>query len=287
MAMPKKPPLNASRFTDMFGERLYKRGLRRGRDQERNERIGWFNKKARNSKRAQGLAIKLSNCRPKHRCNSAACPECASAGQELLAKMAARFIKKNAGTGTVVFVTVTPADGLIKPGQLSVLGHERAVRRWRDRLGNSGVTWFVGATDLSFNEDKNGTYQYWSLHFHGLAVTMNIKKLKKRLKAQFPNKTKIILRAVKVEKWDGRKKALRYLLKPDFVRRVSTKGSRYDKETGTTRKCQTTSKQRLTSGQKKELLKLLDQVGIQGRLLMKKCQPINRITTGPELRLSK
>ena len=232
------------------------------------------------------LAEKLDRCRPKHRCKSAACPECATAGQRLIAGVARRFLKEQNGDGTkIVCVTIIPADGMIKPGKLDKAEHERAIRRWKEKLGKAGVTWFVGATDISLNEQKQGRYKRrWSEHIHGITVIKNPRKLKKKLRMQFP-KTEAIPRPVKGVEWDGDKKALLYIDKPDFQRRIATDDAqRYDKKTGTIRSCGDTVTQPLKAKQKRELLIYLDDIGMQGRLLMRWCQLLN-VKDGPTIML--
>ena len=90
--------------------------------------------------------------------------------------------------------------------------------------------------------------------------------------------------------WDGDKRALRYILKPNFWRRVATDDAeQFDKKAGITRSCRATDKQRLRSKQKKELLVHLDEIGMQSRLLFRCCQLINVGGTKPtiDLRLPK
>jgi hypothetical protein len=123
------------------------------------------------------------------------------------------------------------------------------------------------------------------VHFYGITVTKTPKKLKRSLKALFP-KTKAISRPVRIEEWDGNRKALRYLLKPNFWRRIATNDAeRYDKKTGTTRECRDTDQQHLRSRQKRELVLYLDDIGMQARLLLKWCQIVNRKEKGARIEL--
>jgi len=253
---------------------------------EREDLVAWIRKKGKKSQACIDLADELDNCRPKHRCKSPACPECATAGQRLVAAATRQFLKAQANGDTIVCVTVVPADGIIKPGKLNKADHELAIRRWKEKLGKAGVTWFVGATDLSFNEHKQAKRKpRWSEHFFGITATSDPKKLKQSLKNVFP-KTKAIPRPVKVKAWDGNKKALRYILKPNFWRRIANDyAQRHNKKTGTTRLCRATDKQYLKSKQKRELLVHLDNIGIQSRLLMRWCQLVNKKPGGSTIKL--
>ena len=280
-----RPPSNPSKFADMLDKGMYATGSK-GEElkSEREDLVAWLRKKGKRSQACLDLADKLDPCRPKHRCQSAACPECVAAGQRLVAAATRQFLKAQANGGTIVCVTVVPADGMTKPGQLNKADHELAIRRWKGKLGKAGVTWFVGATDLSFNEHKQGKRKpRWSEHIYGITVTRDPKKLKKMLRGQFP-KTNAIPRPVKVKEWDGDKKALRYILKPNFWRRIANdNGQRYNKKTGTTRLCRATDKQYLKSKQKRELLIHLDNIGIQSRILMRWCQLLNKKSSGPTI----
>jgi hypothetical protein len=250
---------------------------------EREDVVAWLRKKGKKSQACLDLADKVDQCRPKHRCKSPACPECATAGQRLVAAATRQFLKAQANGGTIVCITVVPADGMTKPGKLNKADHELAIRRWKGKLGKAGVTWFVGATDLSFNEHKQAKRKpRWSEHIYGITVTRDLKKLKRALKDLFP-KTKAIPRPVKVKEWDGDKKALRYILKPNFWRRIANDyAQRYDKEPRTTRTCRDTDKQPLKSKQRRELLLHLDDIGMQSRLFFRHCQMVKK-PDGPRI----
>ncbi len=86
----------------------------------------------------------------------------------------------------------------------------------------------------------------------------------------------MIPRPVKVQEWDGKKRPIRYMLKPEFWRRIGTDdGERFDKANGEQRSCRATDKQPLRSSQKRELLLHLDQIGLQGRLVMRWLQIVH------------
>jgi hypothetical protein len=284
--MSKAPP-NPSRFGDMLTEKLYATGTKGQKlKAKREDLVNWLHKKGKEDHQCLSLADKLEACTKRHRCHSAACSECAHSAQRLIAKVTWRFLKSHSNEGTTVCVTVAPADGCINPGELEQGIHQRAIRRWKEKLGKAGIGWFIGATDLSFNEHVEERYEpHWSLHFYGITVTRNPEKLKRKLLQQFP-KSDPIPRPIKVMEWNGSKKALRYLLKPNFWRRVATdEAKRHNKDTGTTRSCRATEKQRLRSRHKRELLNHLDEIGSQNRLLFRWCQIINVKEKGPTITL--
>lgn len=279
-------PFNPAKFADMLDKGNYATGPKGDKlKSEREKLVVWLRKKGKGKQACIDLADKLDRCKPKHRCQSPACPKCAAAAQRLVAKVTRRFLKEQDGDGTkVVCVTIIPADGMVEPGGLDAAEHGCAIRRWKEKLAKGGVEAFVGATDVSFNEDKQSRHEpMWSQHIYGITVTKRLGRLKRKLKKQFP-KTDEIRRPVKVAKWDGDKKALRYILKPNFWRRIETdNGQRHDKKTGTKRSCRDTDTQPLKSKQKRELLVYLDRVGMQGRLLMRWCQLLNAKSTGPTI----
>ena len=275
-------PFNPARFTDIIKEddyRVWTSGV--ALRKERVELIDWLRKKYKNKQPCQALAKKLEACKRGARCKSPACPECSAAARDLVTEVARKFLKEKAKTATIACVSIVPADGIVAPGQLSLAQHQRNVRRWKDALGRAGVTWFVGGSDWSFNEHDEDRYpRHISHHFYGFAATTDLDDLKKRLQTQFP-KTDVIPRPVKVQEWDGKKKPIGYMVKSKFFRRIgSDEGQRFNKTNGNNRSCRATDKQPLRSSQKRELLLHLDQIGLQGRLMLRWLQILHLGTAG-------
>jgi hypothetical protein len=237
---------------------------------ERKKLVTRLRKKANGKQAAIQLADKLEGCKPQARCKSAACPECSYAARQLVTQVTRRFLKEQPSSDTIVCLSIVPADGASKPGNLTPDQHARNVRRWKEALGRAGVTWFIGGSDWSFNEHDEDRYPgHWSHHLYGFAATTDLEELKKALQRQFP-KTDVIPRPVKVQPWDGKKRPIRYMLKPEFWRRIGTdEGERFDKASGEKRSCRATDKQPLPSSRRRELLLHLDQIGLQGRLVMR------------------
>jgi hypothetical protein len=189
-------------------------------------------------------------------------------------------LKIHPGGGELVCVTVAPFDGIAHPGHLSPANHERLARRCRERLDAAGVEWFVGAFDWSRNEHRDALYQpHWLEHFHGFTATTDRKALKQSLLKQFPA-TLAILRPVKVRPWDGKIEAIRYMVKPDFHRRIGV-DTALRGHGSTERVCRDTDKQPLRASEKRELAPFLTRVGFQGRLLLKQVQFTKLKGSGP------
>jgi hypothetical protein len=276
------PAFNPARFTDIIKEedyRVWTSGV--ALRKERTGLIDWLRKKYKHKPACQDLAEKLYLCKRNARCKSPACPECSTAAQDLVTEVARQFLKEKAKTATIVCVSIVPADGITNPGQLSPAQHQRNIRRWKEALGRAGVTWFIGGSDWSFNEHQDDRYRpHWSHHFYGLTIAPDPEDLKKRLQAQFP-KTDSTPRPVKVQAWDGNKEAIDYMMKPEFNRRIgSDEGQRFNKDKGENRSCRATDKQPLKSSQKRELLLHLDQIGLQGRLILRWLQILHLGTAG-------
>jgi hypothetical protein len=111
------PRLNAGSFSDALTEKYYaqKSAKHKKLERKRQKLVNWLRKKAKNNEHAQELADKIETCRPKHRCKSGACPECADAAQRLFAKAARRYLKGKSG---IACVTIVPADGTTNRGGL-------------------------------------------------------------------------------------------------------------------------------------------------------------------------
>jgi hypothetical protein len=243
----------------------------------RQHRVDWLRKKFKDDQPCQTLAHKLDVCKRETRCKSAACPECAYAARQLLTATIKKYLSDQAEAGNnIACVSIVPADGIVTPDQLSLAQHQRNIRRWKEALGRAGVTWFVGGSDWSFNEHQDDRYpKHISAHFYGFTATTDLEDLKKKLQHQF-TKTDAILRPVKVQEWDGKKRPIRYMMKAKFFRRIgSDEGQRFNKDKGENRSCRSTDKQPLKSSQRRELLLHLDQIGLQGRLVLRWLQIVN------------
>jgi hypothetical protein len=257
MSSAPTPRFNPGRLDDLLDEKSYRRGRKAGAHYQRKRRLARLRKST--GRRATALADRIDGCRPKHRCRSPACPECGLPAHALSLKAIRRFLRRHRRQGEhIVCVTIVPADGTTRPKQLSKADHARNVRRWKDALARAGVTWFVGATDWSFNTHVEDRYKpHWSEHFHGFTATDDVKDLKRKLRKQFPG-TDVVPRPVKVVPWDGNDDAIRYALKATFGRRIaSDDGQRHGKH-GKRRKCRATDKQPLTRKQERQLLLHLD-----------------------------
>jgi hypothetical protein len=263
---------NPGQITGLLDENSYRRGRKAGAHDQRKERV--VRLRRGKGQRAKALTDQLDGCRPKHRCLSPTCPECGAAANAASLKAIRSFLDNHHHHHgeQIVVVSVVPADGEIAPGELNAAQHARNIRRWKQALGRAGATWFIGATDWSYNTHVEHRYKSrWIEHFHGFTATHDVKDLKRKLRKQFPA-TDAIPRPVHVKQWDGNDDAIRYALKATFWRRIaSDNGQRYSKH-GKRRKCRATDKQPLTRKQERQLLLHLDQLGLQGRFVLRWAQ---------------
>jgi len=124
---------NPARLIDQIDESFYpvpgwsEKGTELNR--EREARVDSLRKKYKDDAPSLALADKLEGCKPKARCKSPACPECAYAATRLLTPVIKKYLDDQTEAGnTIVCVSVVPADGMTKPGQLSAAQHQRNVR---------------------------------------------------------------------------------------------------------------------------------------------------------------
>jgi hypothetical protein len=95
---------NPARLNDQVEETLYAPtsdfgpGPRLKR--ERNDLIDWQRKKCKDDKSSLALAEKLETCKPKARCKSPACPECAYATKQWLTSIIKKYLVNKAKEAT-------------------------------------------------------------------------------------------------------------------------------------------------------------------------------------------
>jgi hypothetical protein len=141
------------------------------------------------------LQAKLTSCRPRRRCGSAACPKCARAFQR--AKVAAeQIVIADLGNARadkhLVFVAIIPRHMTYRPGQFPQIDVLKASRWLKDVLERNNIRRVIlGSVDLGW-EKRRGT-RYLQLHWHLAMWTSNADGLEDKLAA-------IFLRAQKYER---------------------------------------------------------------------------------------
>lgn len=228
----------------------------------------------------------LDSCTKKHPCWSAACPVCRLAISRHLTAEFRRVLRENRGEGgRIVAVTIVMPSGAVPIGDLAQFDTTNFVRRLKSALNEAGVGWMIGCLDISLNMHEDDRYPpHWCVHLHGFTVTDDIAALRRRLAEVFP-RTDAIPRPVKVKEWNGSKKAIHYVLKTTFQRRIGVDNAkRYDPKTGKSRTGRATKTDRLRASEKFEMTKKLHAVGPEGRLFLRNAQ-LRGSGEGPTLSL--
>jgi hypothetical protein len=90
-------PFNPARLSDQIADSFYpvegwsKKGTKLKRKREKD--VGWLRKKFKDDQPSLALADKLEGCKPKARCKSPACPECAYAARQLLTTIIKKYLE--------------------------------------------------------------------------------------------------------------------------------------------------------------------------------------------------
>lgn len=241
--------------------------------QQRLKRIRWLRRKGTGEPNATVLADKLDRCTPRTPCGSAACPECSLSTSSQLTKAFRKFLRTRAAGDTVVAITVVLASSVVAPGMLHVFDPVNSARRLKYIFDQAGVGWVIGALDQTLNTHEDARYaDHWLVHLHAFAVVKDPNHLRVALAEVLP-KSDMVPRPLRVQEWDGKKKAIRYALKTVVRRRIGTDTElRFSKATNRQRQCRATKTQRLRSAEKLELVLFLDRIGWKGRLFLRHAQ---------------
>jgi hypothetical protein len=219
---------------------------------------------------AGALAAGLRSCRHRHRCGSAACPQCSRAEQVLLASVTEEFVRQRDSEFKFVFATIVPPKSVVPKEALRGFNLANFRRRVRDGLAKTSAHWAVGSIDFTLNEHRDELFAaHWSPHAHMIVATGDIDALAQGLRKAFP-RSAAAPRPVLLKPLDGESRVFSYIFAADFARRISIeKTQRFDRRTGKVRSCRGTTYDRLRVAECVELALLLDAVGLGGRLLLR------------------
>jgi len=215
------------------------------------------------------LSTRLTECWPRHRCMSGACPSCGRAIQRYFVAEAQKLLVAEATNTKIVSLVLDhqyPRGDLGKSPTIQTLQ-----QRAKDVLGNSGVDFALGGVDLSFNEDRDEHRfeEHWAPQLWFVLPSHNLEQWIKALRKAYPSSS-AVPRPVKVLNWDGDPAALAYALKTNFVRRVSITTT--NKKNRVTRKIRNTRAQRLRAIERTELYRFLHNSGLSSRFFLLGCR---------------
>jgi hypothetical protein len=252
---------------------------------QREKLVSQLRRAGRQDRRARRLADKLDRCSPRIPCWSGACPLCGMAVRRHLTGQIQQFLHDHGSVGEVMAVSIVMPSSAVPIGELNRSIPANFVRRVKYVFDKAKVAWVVGCTDFSVNFHQDARYEpHWCVHLHGFTTTEDQRALRRRL-AEAVKKSDAIPRPVRVELWDGSKRAIRYTLKTAFKRRKGVDNARrFNATTRTWRRCRATKTQRLLAAEKLELALHLDQIGWEARLLMRHAQ-LRRSQAGPTMAL--
>jgi hypothetical protein len=210
---------------------------------------------------------------------------CGQAVRRHLTGKIRKFLRDHGSNGEMITISVVLPSSVAPIGELDQFSVANFGRRLKYALDAAGVDWVIGALDYSVNFHETDRYEpHWAVHLHGFSLTDDTVALRRRL-VEVIKKSDAAPRPVRVEQWDGNKKAIRYALKTTFHRRKGVDhAERFDPKTGKSRTCRATKTQRLLSAEKVELALHLDRIGWGGRLFTRHAQ-LRRTQSGPVIAL--
>jgi hypothetical protein len=242
--------------------------------EERLKRIKFLRKHGNTHPDALIVAKRLESCEPKHRCLSAACPECGRLLQRCFVRRSNKFIAEHIDNESheLVAINIVPCIPIVEPGQLQTIDIVNLQRRLKYALKQTKITVALGGIDFSFNQNHEGEYPpFWCPHFYLITSTKNKKKLGDKLR-QIYVKSDEVPRPVKISSFKNIARRRSYALKMIFYRRVGY--HQIKNNNGKSRKCRNTSRQKLRTAERLELYTYLDKIGFAGRVIFRRAKPV-------------
>jgi hypothetical protein len=239
------------------------------------ERKAMLIKHLQAGKRAtRNVGRKLRRCRKGADCKSPICPRCVRNLRKSFIPGAINCITRVRTANNipkrqiVAFSAVLPeeryADGDLHNADLRKI-NERIQRRHQ----RAGLLLVFAGVDVSYNEDSAGRWApHWQLQVYGVCVGLDVTDVRARLAKQYPD-SDTTPKPLRVRRCRNLAKALSYMIKPYFGRRVS-----YLDNTGRFN----TRKVPLKRPQAQELATWIDQYPLTARYALTGCRRyVNRI----------
>ncbi|WP_374631139.1 hypothetical protein [Ferrovibrio sp.] len=173
------------------------------------------------------LAEVLAACSTGARCGISICPFCMRRcrARFLIPKICAWIARWQDSTGLRgVAISAVPAELKLDSGELHNLDLAKMLDSFRQQLRRAGYGdgIAVAGVDLSFNEHSEGLWTpHWQPHFYGIVLTANsTKQVKADLEKYFASDESVRV-PIKVNRLKHPMRAVSYLWKPFFQRRIS------------------------------------------------------------------
>lgn len=221
--------------------------------------------------KSRKLAIKLSCCTQRKPCESAACPRCFRYVREWSYSELVRLKNESESPDDIRIITVLFYEEMMGDKQLFRYDFDKLKRRLWRQLERSGCTSSViGYIEFDYHEESS----LWLPHLHLMVLgeeTSAIKKLRGMYLKQQRKIGASVGRPLLVQNLKSENRQVSYLCK-SYCSRIET----YLNKDGKRR----TKKYRLKSSQLRLSLRVLDQLGLTGRLFLYRARLV-----GNEIRL--
>lgn len=236
----------------------------------------------RNLGNAPDLATAINRarqCKDSHPCGGGACPTCeAYAQRAIVCGLEKPFAWVRQGQHSLTMLTLVSKGGQIARDALNgggALGGVAALRRFRRRLRSSlngaNIEGAIAGLDITLNIDRRGNSEpfpdHWQLHANLIVRSADLAQLQPLLEQAFP-KVEGIPKPIDKRQLDGNLAAAAYLYKRlsdplASIRRMTISASR--KQTAGT---SNTRLKRLRREEWQMLLRFLDRIGLEDRLIL-------------------
>lgn len=204
------------------------------------------------------LANRLDGCTRRRPCLTGACPRCGGALQAWGVQLTTTAFDPDDPGGEAVALSIAPPASTAVPGALAHFDMDGFLTWVLAMLEDTGlVSSAIVGLDFSMN-DYSGLLaaNRWHVQAYAIVRTTSRTKLREALKKQMPA-TATTPRPIRTRRFDGSAYGASYLLKNQFVRRVS-----FINDLGHRK----TKKRRLYAGEHIELMLVLQRLGLHGRL---------------------
>lgn len=215
--------------------------------------------------RGAALANRLAACRAGVRCLSGGCLVCARAAQRWVVDAYSKVLANREGGISVLSIIPTAHA---PPGVETLTGDlAEAKNRILIGLENAGVSFCVGALDLSFNVSVTNRRRAVPCA-HGVVIgsTVEIMAARRALNRIFPPSPSVP-RPLRRSCWDGDLAGLAYVFKPEANRRVSQ--PRIVDEHGRTVRRANTHSEAATVEERIQAALAFDEIGLLDRLILR------------------
>lgn len=178
-------------------------------------------------RRAREISEVLDACSTGARCGLSICPFCMRhfRARLLIPKVCAQIAEWQKSTRLCgVAISAVPAKLKLAPSELHNLDLAKILDGFRQQLRRAGYgdCIAVAGVDLSFNEHSEGLWApHWQPHLYGLVLTADSPKQVKARLAKYFQSDESVLVPVKVNRLKNPMRAVSYLWKPFFQRRIS------------------------------------------------------------------